>query len=99
MDPEPRRFPILNNPTIEYVPWAMLAPHEERAKRNHSQSLERLAERGGLDAGEAMCVLLDVGWGDYGSGWNGTDEERRASKVQATRDLLARMEAFADGSS
>lgn len=40
------------------IPWAMIAPHAERAAANHGgQSLERLAERGGLDAGEIVAVL------------------------------------------
>jgi hypothetical protein len=40
----------------------MLAPHEERARRNHDQSLERLAERGGLSPMEMVCVLGDKRW-------------------------------------
>lgn len=41
------------------LPWPMMAPHEKQAQRNHSQSLERLAERGGLSACEACAVLDD----------------------------------------
>lgn len=41
------------------VPWAMLAPHKRRAELNHSQTLERLAERGGLSPSEIVCVLQD----------------------------------------
>lgn len=41
------------------VPWSMLEPHEAQAQRNHSQSLQRLAERGGLSACEALAVLQD----------------------------------------
>lgn len=44
------------------VPWEMLAPHEAQAQRNHSQSLQRLAERGGLSAGECLAVLEGKGW-------------------------------------
>jgi hypothetical protein len=39
------------------VPWAMLAPHEAMAQSNHSQTLERLAERGGLGPSEIIAVL------------------------------------------
>lgn len=41
------------------LPWAMLEPHAAQAERNHSQTLERLAERGGLSACEALAVLED----------------------------------------
>lgn len=42
------------------LPWAMIEPHEAQAKRNHGgQTLKRLAERGGLSAGEAVAVLND----------------------------------------
>lgn len=49
-----RLFPIMDAPSI---PWSVIAPCEEQAKKNHDQTLERLAERGGLDAGEAVVVL------------------------------------------
>lgn len=41
------------------VPWALIAPHELRAMRTHEQTLERLAERGGLSPTEALAVLTD----------------------------------------
>lgn len=49
-------FPIQRGPAI---PWHLIAPHEAQAQRNHGQTLERLAQRGGLDPIEAMCVLED----------------------------------------
>lgn len=51
-----RRFPIMGGPS---VPWSMIAPHDKQARDNHDQSLERLAERGGLSPLEAICVLED----------------------------------------
>jgi len=39
------------------LPWAFLAPHEAQAKRNHDQTLRRLAERGGLSPREALAVV------------------------------------------
>lgn len=39
------------------VPWSLVAPHERQARANHSQSLERLAERGGLSPSELVAVL------------------------------------------
>jgi hypothetical protein len=52
-----RKFPIMGGPTI---PWASIAPYDGQAQRNHSQTLERLAERGGLDVHEALHVMRCV---------------------------------------
>lgn len=52
-------FPIMKAWKLHSIPWRLIAPHEERAKRNHAQSLERLAERGGLNPTEALCVIED----------------------------------------
>lgn len=65
----PNAFPIhpdtrRNYPHVTSVPWALVAPHEERAQRNHSQSLRRLAQRGGLTAQELYAVLNNLHWGD-----------------------------------
>ena len=53
-----REFPILTKPK-EYIPWDAIAPHEAQALRNHHQTLERLAERGGLSWVETYAVLTD----------------------------------------
>lgn len=45
-----------------FVPWNLVAPHEKQAQRNHSQTLARLAERGGLSPGELAAVLEDRDW-------------------------------------
>lgn len=45
-----------------YVPWMLVTPHEAQAQRNHGQSLDRLAERGGLSAAELVAVLEDRRW-------------------------------------
>ena len=39
------------------IPWKLILRHEPQALRNHSQTIERLAERGGLGWGEAHAVL------------------------------------------
>lgn len=54
-DPE-RRFPIQGGPSVR---WSVIAPHQAQCIRNHSQTLERLAERGGLDPIEALSVYRD----------------------------------------
>jgi hypothetical protein len=41
------------------VPWAMLEKHEPQALRNHDQSLEQLASRGGLAPQEMLDILHD----------------------------------------
>lgn len=63
----------MNGPS---VPWEVMAPHESQAQRNHSQSLQRLAERGGLGTGEAWCIVNDIEcptdkatWADYDAKW------------------------------
>jgi hypothetical protein len=40
------------------VPWELVAPHEAQAKRNHDQTLKRLAQCGGL-APEELAAVLD----------------------------------------
>lgn len=44
------------------IPWEVIAPHEQQALKNHGQTLERLAQRGGLSYGEAYAVLNDREW-------------------------------------
>jgi hypothetical protein len=55
-------FNILNDPIIAAIPWAVIAPHEEQAKRNHSQTLSGLNRRGGLSIHEAYYVMTDQPW-------------------------------------
>ena len=56
-----RRFPVLGllkgDSCPSSISWERIAPHEDWALRNHDQSLERLAERGGLDPVEIWCVV------------------------------------------
>lgn len=53
-------FPIIG--TNESVPWELVAPFEAQAIKNHSQTLKRLAERGGLDWHELLAVIEGKGW-------------------------------------
>lgn len=68
-DETARHFPLLPNYRQKgaalqrrSIPWPMIAPHEAQALRNHGQTLQRLAERGGLSPGEACDVLLGHRW-------------------------------------
>jgi hypothetical protein len=61
----PPAFPILKrrwNDPKESVPWDAVEPHRAQAQRNHYQTLERLAQRGGLSWSELLAVLQDQGW-------------------------------------
>ena len=56
-------FPVLGGHKIHFpsVPWAFVAPHEEQAKHNHgNQSLERLAQRGGLAPSELVATVCGI---------------------------------------
>lgn len=44
------------------LPMSLFRPHEAQAKWNHSQTLDRLRERGGLSPCEAVAVLEDRRW-------------------------------------
>jgi hypothetical protein len=59
----PRMFPILGPMWApREVPWNLVEPHRRQALANHHQTLERLAERGGLDPTELAAVLEDRPW-------------------------------------
>lgn len=77
---------------VKEVPWAMLEPHEPHAKRLLHQSLETASGRGGIDAGEALCILDEKDWrdafpGTESSGIAPDDEEtlhiRLAARIAA----------------
>ena len=53
-------FPILGeNKGVAFVPWSLVEPHQAQAMKNHRQTLERLAERGGLSWPELVAVISD----------------------------------------
>lgn len=61
MDDE-RKFKVLKNPRTpsicpDSIPWAMVEPHREQARKNHYQTLEQLDYRGGLGVNELYAVL------------------------------------------
>lgn len=56
-------MPIMVKQSVHWdrtVPFSML--NEEWAQKNHSQSLQRLAERGGLGADEALAIMDKRPW-------------------------------------
>lgn len=74
-------MPILDRTSRgESVPFALLLPFEAQAKRNHYQTLERLAERGGLSWVELVAIV--EGWNlhecDMGrKPWPAKDDAKR----------------------
>lgn len=59
-----KKFPVMTTPRREgaFISWEIIEPHREQAHRNHGQTLERLAERGGLGPEELVAVLEDRLW-------------------------------------
>lgn len=55
-------MPIMGATLLSEIPFAFIAPHETQAQRNHGQSLERLAQRGGLAAPEALDIIEGRPW-------------------------------------
>ena len=57
-------FPLQvgNRGARAFVPWWIVAKCAERCDTNHSQTVERLAERGGLSPCELAAVLEDRRW-------------------------------------
>lgn len=88
-----REFPVLNacdarkrGTFPKSVPWAFVAPHEAQALRNHGQTLQRLAERGGLSAAEMLAVVTGRTWWEMG----------KPSDIDAAPKLLALLAAFGE---
>jgi hypothetical protein len=81
-----RRFPIQDGPS---VPWGVMLPHDRQCQSNHGgQTLQRLAERGGLGASEAWCVVNAIAWWDGEKRW-GHDEMKRLWHAFAEKANLA----------
>ena len=93
-------FPISKGPDI---PWDMLTPHEAQAQQNHSQTLERLAQRGGLAACEAVWILQDrsIDWDELRAKTNEDWVKQLTVLLDAwiasPRGELARMRELLDG--
>lgn len=62
-----------------FIDFAIVEPHRNQATRNHSQTLERLHQRGGLDPRELIAVLEDRDWNTIRS----IDEETAIDRIIA----------------
>ena len=60
---------------------SIIEEHEAQCKRNHDQTVQRLAERGGLGADEMCAVVEDRRW-------------HRMSREDATERLVELLEAW-----
>ena len=73
MSKENNKFPVLLGHRVHgkqpgfpsFVRWSEL--NERQAQINHSQSLGRLAERGGLSPAEIVGNINGIGWSDLSS--------------------------------
>jgi hypothetical protein len=83
-----RRFPILGAKAIVSIPWPMIAACQRRALANHAQTLERLAERGGLSPQEALWVLDDQEWTVY------HPDHKARVRAEAEAELIRRVNAW-----
>ncbi len=88
-----RLFPIQGG---DNIPWSIIAPCEAQAQRNHSQTLERLAERGGLDPNEAIWVLNGERWKTEKQQDNGAARLREIVKERWYIPQLEATEAHAE---
>lgn len=77
---------LLRRRGVEYlttVPLSFVEPHESQAKHNHGgQSLQRLAERGGLSPAELVAVVEDRKWSNMAD-----DEALRLIKILVKEHL------------
>ena len=106
-----RRYPIQGGPS---VPWEFMVPHEAQHKANHGgQTLEHMAQRGGLGATESWCCVYgmklwpthdtDEGIEKARKGWLELAERvnREWSVKQARAEVLAsamkQLEDWGDG--
>lgn len=75
-----KMYPIMGGPS---VPWSYMEPHDSQARANHQQSLQRLAERGGLSPCEAELIVTSRPLFRRGGDWD---------LEQLKRDWFARAE-------
>lgn len=85
-------FPIMIDyrgtpgPCPSQIPWDAIAPYDGQARVNHQQTLERLAERGGLSPAEAFMVMHGRSWRDL----TGVNYEPLQKEACAFLDKLVR---------
>ena len=96
--PVPRTFPVMLDwhdrkklSTVAFptsVPWGFIEQYERAAKQIHTQTIERLAERGGLTPCEMMAVITNS------RAWWSEPEE---TAVKALKNAVAEYKMEASG--
>lgn len=89
-----KNFPILFSPSDkrhknEFIPWEIIETHREQAIKNHGQTLERLAERGGLSYRELYAVLNDKEY-DYQNKDKYSDVNYELAVLRILRDFYTK---------
>lgn len=79
--PDPAHFPLQESQWLKAVPWGFVQTHRAQAERNHAQSLETLAQRGGLCPSALLAVVEHHRW-------------RRLPEAGAEADLIAALGAW-----
>ena len=59
------------------IPMSLITRCEARAQKNHEQSLQRLAERGGVCPGELRCLVEDKDLRDHDWSDSSAAQDRR----------------------
>ena len=86
-----KRFPLQGGPS---VPWKAVLPHDRQCQKNHGgQTLQRIAERGGLDCGEFWYVMNDLPW-DWNWKAEQAEEKGKALANEINEKHSAALEAI-----
>lgn len=77
---------------VSDLPWEMIEgdASERQAQINHGQSLEELQKRAGISACEAIAILSNLEWNDFGG------EEKAHRILYAMRHLFMRGQRIAE---
>lgn len=87
MDIDERRG--LRPVAVKSIPWEMISDEvsQRQCERNHGQTLDEVAGRGGLGASEAICVIAGISYRTFGA----DEDEHRilyAMRTMFNRGLL-----------
>ncbi len=74
-------------------PWTMIEPHRKQVESNHNQTLERLAERGGLSPTELLAAI--GGMSLYEAGVFNSTDDRQDADAETIRQMIKKAESSA----
>lgn len=94
-EPHPRMFPIQDGPAI---PWDVIARFWIQCEHNHDQTVEVLAQRGGLGVGEALPILMGEDYYRFWEARGGYDDKKKPEYINELLALVQqRQKQFAVG--